>query len=90
MQPLSTMCRNCGLREEFVKVDPMSYIEHFEMKSCKKHESYFHYCIHPAMDSTHEELESFCIVCVMAEFEFLGKDPHPISTPGTTEPTTFE
>ena len=83
MQPLSTMCRNCGLRAEFTKVDPISYIEHFEMKECPKHGSYFHYCIHPAMDSELEDLLTFCVICVFSDFELLGKDPSAISTPGT-------
>lgn len=90
MQPLSTMCRSCGLVQPFVKVDKMSYVEHFELKKCEIHESGFHYCIHPGMDSTFDELHQYCVFCVFGKFEVLGPIYKNVSTPGAEEPTTLE
>lgn len=78
MQPLTTRCPGCGVRTPFSKLLPDSYVEHFEIAECRKHKSYFHYCIHPAKDCTLEELKQYCVGCVT---ELAVKDGVQIVTP---------
>ena len=67
MQPLSTMCSNCGGRTSFKKVYAAHYIEHFEIAKCDTHGSSFHFCSHPKSDSPIADLEQFCIKCIIED-----------------------
>jgi len=80
MEPLSTMCRSCGTRTPFAKVDSTSYIEHFENKKCDiAKDVTFWYCIHPKINSTIEELQQFCIHCIT--IDLVNSDVEIINDP---------
>lgn len=69
MQPLSTLCPFCGMRTPFTKYDRKNYYEHFEMKKCDVHDSYFFYCMHPKVDSKMEDLQQVCVACCIKVFD---------------------